>query len=130
MAALSSDDLKFINNADLAFEKIQQAKKLLAEARKLLQVNIAKPKALAADTTGLSLAAKKVLAAVETGASAAPELRAQTKLSPVKTKAALNELRKRNLVGLTGHGRAARWTASRPTPAAKNVEAMLSATSR
>jgi len=128
MAIFTPEELKLLNNADLAAEKFRAAKKLIAEGIKLLGGSVTK--AAKVNTAGLSANAKKVLTALGTGPRSSPELRSMTKLKTSAVKAACNELRDEKLASVTGHGRGARWAASKKASKAtsKKVEELLAAT--
>lgn len=133
--SLSDEDLTFLKHADgfrEPFEKIKQAKKLIAEARaeiraivggqmadKALTIKKKKTKGKTAKGKKIKFSAdggkelsedqSAVLAAVQAGKATRPEIDEETGLKPHITKAALQFLRAQGHVRSAGKGRGMQW---------------------
>lgn len=138
-ASLSDEDLMFLKHADgfrAPFEKIKEAKRLIAEARaEIRQIvggqmadnaltikkgtkkskapkgkgKVEKVKFSADGGKELSPEQAKVLEAVQHGKTTRPQIDEYTGYKPHVTKHALNVLRAQKLVRIEGHGRGAQY---------------------
>lgn len=132
-ASLSDEDLTFLRHADgfrAPFEKIKEAKRLIAEARAEIRAivggqpvgkktNTKKTKKKGKrtmsvkfspdDETALTENQSAVLKAVQAGLTSRPAIDERTGLKPHITKEALKTLRKLKLVRLEGKGRGGQW---------------------